>query len=103
MLGRCVTRIASAPLVPNKNRSRLSRLRLIFNCPVLLSTTSWKPPSSFLKLSRQNTRGQEEQKFLGGRADRGVFEQVAHDRQAAEQRHLLHVGALLGHDHTADY
>src|ERR1700722_241800 len=102
MLGRLVTRIASQPPAPNKNRSRLSRLRLIFNCPDLLSTTTWKPPT-FLKLSRQNARGQEEQEFLGGRADRGVFEQVAHHRQAAEQRHLLHVSALLGHDHAADY
>src|SRR3984957_13002717 len=60
------------------------------------------PSTAFLKLSRQDARGQEEQQFLGRRADGGVLEQVANDRQAAEQRHLLHVGTLLGDDDAAD-
>src|SRR5271154_4374781 len=53
-------------------------------------------------LAGQNARRQEEQQFLGRRADAGMLEQIPDYRDAAEQRYLVNSGLLRGHDDATD-
>src|SRR5271156_4656047 len=102
MLGRWVTSSASELTAEKESRSRWIRLRADFACTVFWATSCCRAPLFSVAANPANARGEEEEKFLGRGADRGVLEQVANDRQAAEHRDLLNVRALLGDDHTTD-
>src|SRR5438445_5338563 len=54
------------------------------------------------RLPGNDSRCQEEQEFLRRDADVCPLEEVADQRQAANQRHLCHVDTLLCHDYAAD-
>src|SRR5579862_883145 len=103
MLGRCVTRNASACSLEKESRSRFIRLRLEFNCTALDVTWPAVAPLSSKILARQNSRRQEEQKLLRRRTHRCMFEQVAHHRDASEERYLVNRCSLRRHDDAADY
>src|SRR5271156_2026529 len=102
MLGRWVTSSASELTAEKESRSRWIRLRADFACTVFWATSCCRAPLFSVAANPANARGEEEEKFLGRGADRGVLEQVADDRQAAEHWNGLNVGALLGDDYAAD-
>src|SRR5882724_12181671 len=54
------------------------------------------------RLPGNDSRCQEEQDLLRRDADVCPLEEVADQRQAANQRYLRHVDTLLCHDHAAD-
>src|SRR5271154_4540802 len=53
-------------------------------------------------LAGKNAGRQEEQQFLGRRADARMFEQIPDYRDAAKQRYLVYSGLLRGHDNASD-
>src|ERR1700674_5614849 len=50
----------------------------------------------------ENPRSEEEEKFLGLHGDRRALEEMADQRDAADQRHLLYVGSLRRNHDSAD-
>ena len=72
---------------------------LVSSCPSSLPKAG---PFHLHGLARQDARRNEEKKFLRRGADSRVLEQIADDRQAAEERHLLDVRPLVVHDNPAD-
>src|SRR5215472_6463933 len=70
--------------------------------PVLL----YRRPSESLRLlglGLNNSRGYEEDQFVGCRTDRLPFEQIPENRKIAEKRNLLGVYAVVGLNNAANY
>src|SRR5579885_3918992 len=70
--------------------------------PVYLKLFSRDSRLAGKRLSGDDARGDKEEQIMRSDVDTLLAEQVPDHRQAAEDRHLVHVGLLLGNDDAAD-